>query len=69
MQKKVHRFKSNHPAQNSNPSVKTKQKKQQNKNLNTKPHTLNLIEEKVGNSFEYIGAREDLKRMPIAQVA
>jgi hypothetical protein len=38
------------------------------KNLNRKPDILNLIEEKVGNSFESIGAGENfLNRTPTAQ--
>jgi hypothetical protein len=36
--------------------------------LNIKPDTLNLIEEKVGNSFESIGKVEIfLNRIPMAQ--
>jgi hypothetical protein len=35
------------------------------KNLNIKPDTLNLIEEKVKNGIEYIGKRENfLNRTP-----
>jgi hypothetical protein len=50
---------------------KTKQNKttttKQNKNTNIKPDTLNLIEEKVGNSLEYMGTGgKFLNRTPIA---
>ena len=39
------------------------------KDLNIKPDTLNLIEEKVGNSLEHIGTGDNfLKRMPIVKV-
>jgi hypothetical protein len=39
------------------------------KDLNIKPHTQNLIEEKVGNILEYIGTRYNfLNRTPIAQM-
>jgi hypothetical protein len=39
------------------------------KDLNIKPDTLTLIEEKVGKSLELIGTREDfLNRTPMAQV-
>ena len=38
------------------------------KDLNIKPNTLNLIEEKVGNSHELIGTgRNFLNRTPMAQ--
>ena len=37
-------------------------------NLNIKPDTLNIIEEKVGSSFEHIGTKGNfLNRIPIAQ--
>ena len=36
--------------------------------LNTKPDTLNLIEEKVGNCIKYIGTGDNfLNRIPTAQ--
>jgi hypothetical protein len=36
--------------------------------LNIKPYTLNLIEEKVGNSLEHVGTGDNfLKRTPMAQ--
>jgi hypothetical protein len=39
------------------------------KDLNIKPDILNLIEEKVKNSLEYIGMGENfLNRIPMAQV-
>ena len=39
------------------------------RDCNIKPDTLNLLEEKVGNSFEYIGTGNNfLSRTPIAQV-
>ena len=38
------------------------------KDLNIKPGTLNLIEEKVGNSFEFISTRKHfLNRIALAQ--
>jgi hypothetical protein len=38
------------------------------RDCNIKPDTLNLLEEKVGNSFEYIGTGNNfLSRTPIAQ--
>ena len=38
------------------------------KALNIKPDNLNMIEEKVGNSLEYIGTGDNfLNRTPIAQ--
>jgi hypothetical protein len=38
------------------------------KDLNIKPDTLNLIEEKVGNTLKYIGTRDNfLNRTPTVQ--
>jgi hypothetical protein len=49
-----------HLAQNSSPNG--------SKNLNIKLDTLNLIEEKVGNSLEHIGTGDNfLNRIPMAQ--
>ena len=46
----------------------TKLKSKWIKELNIKSDTLNLIEEKVGNSFEFIGIEENfLKRTPMTQ--
>ena len=46
----------------------TKLKSKWIKGLNTKPITLNLIEEKVGSTLEYIGTRNSFLNMtPVAQ--
>jgi hypothetical protein len=46
----------------------TKVKSKWMKDLNVKPHILNLIEWKVGNSFEPIGIGDNfLNRTPMAQ--
>jgi hypothetical protein len=46
----------------------TKLKSKSNKDLHLKPHTLNLIEEKMGKSLEHINTRENfLIRTPVAQ--
>jgi hypothetical protein len=49
-------------------SPHTKLKSKWIKDLNVKPDTLNLIEEKVRNSLEHIGPRENyfLNRTPMA---
>ena len=57
----ANRFIISHPAKNSSPSG--------SKDLNIKPDTLNLIEEIVGNSLEYIFTGDNfLNRTLIAQV-
>ena len=37
------------------------------KDLNINAVTLNLIEEKVGTSHEYVGTGDNLNRTPVAQ--
>ena len=49
-------------------SPRTKLKSKWLNDLNIKPNTLNLIEEKVGKSLEHIGTGgKFLKRTPMAQ--
>jgi hypothetical protein len=46
----------------------TKLKSKWSKDLNIKPDTFNLIEEKLGKSLKYMGTREKfLNRTPMAQ--